>query len=97
MDFEAFRQSLAQDIPPVFQQPLLLAMWHEGRGDWEQSHYIAQDVNTTEGSWVHAYLRRKEGDIWNADYWYTRAGRKRPSYDLDTEWANLAKYFLAQE
>ena len=27
------------------------------------------------GSWVHAYLHRKEGDLCNAGYWYRRAGR----------------------
>jgi len=24
---------------------------------------------------VHAYLHRKEGVEWNAEYWYSRAGR----------------------
>jgi hypothetical protein len=97
MNFDVFRESIQQDMPPVFSNPLLLAMWHEGRGEWDKSHDIAQDISSNEGAWVHAYLHRKEGDIWNADYWYNRAGRKRPSYDLETEWINLTQWFLDQE
>jgi hypothetical protein len=43
---------------------------------------------------IHAYLHRKEGDIWNADYWYTRAGIKRKDWTLKEEWENLVHQFL---
>ncbi|MHA8080228.1 hypothetical protein VR610_03630 [Aquirufa regiilacus] len=46
-----------------------------------------------DSAWVHAYLHRKEGDIWNADYWYARAKKTRPAYSLEEEWANLVAYF----
>ncbi len=94
MDFSTFHTSLQSASAPSFSNPLLLALWHEGRGDWEASHNIAQDVHSKEGSWVHAYLHRKEGDIWNADYWYNRAGRKRPPYSLEQEWQEMVEWFL---
>jgi hypothetical protein len=34
-------------------------------------------------------LHRKEGDNFNADYWYTKAGKKRPSFSLEKEWELL--------
>jgi len=54
MNFEQFQESLQVDTPPVFADPLVLALWHEGRGDWGKAHNIAQDVHSKEGSWVHA-------------------------------------------
>jgi hypothetical protein len=43
---------------------------------------------------VHAYLHRKEGVDWNADYWYRRAGRiyQRPA--LEDEWTALVEGLL---
>ena len=43
---------------------------------------------------VHAYLHRKEGVEWNADYWYSRAGRKFKRPTLDAEWEALAEGLL---
>jgi hypothetical protein len=40
---------------------------------------------------VHAYLHRKEGEAWNADYWYKRAGRQFHRESLDGEWAALVE------
>ena len=37
----------------------------------------------------HAYLHRKEGEAWNADYWYKRAGRRFHRATLEEEWAAL--------
>lgn len=94
MDFNIFQTSLQSGTPPQFRDPLLLALWHEGRGDWDAAHHIAQDIETREGSWVHAYLHRVEGDIWNADYWYRRAGKKRPECSLKQEWKEMVEWFL---
>ena len=55
--------------------PLLLALWHDAKGDWDGAHRVAQDVDGENAAWVHAYLHRKEGDASNADYWYRRARR----------------------
>lgn len=71
--------------------PLLAALWHDARGDWARAHELAQSVDTADGAWVHAYLHRKEGDLPNADYWYRRAGRRRPAGTLPEEWAEIAR------
>jgi hypothetical protein len=74
--------------------PLLQSLWHDAHGDWHKAHNIAQDIETPAGAWVHAYLHRKEGDIWNADYWYRRAGKTRPEGTLEEEWEQLVRAFL---
>lgn len=71
--------------------PLLRALWHAQRDEWEAAHTIAQDVDDADGSWVHAYLHRVEGDLPNARYWYKRAGRPEAQGDLDQEWEALAR------
>jgi hypothetical protein len=43
---------------------------------------------------VHAYLHRKEGDSWNADYWYRKAGKKRPDVSLEQEWETIVKALM---
>ena len=93
MTLDAFKSTLNQDAPPEV-SPLLRALWHEARGDWDRAHEIAQDVHTNDGSWVHAYLHRKEGDQWNANYWYRRAGRVMPDQTLEEEWDHIADAFL---
>ncbi len=70
--------------------PLPAVLWHDARGDWARAHELAQSVETADGAWVHAYLHRKEGDLANADYWYRRAGRRRPDSTLEQEWAEIA-------
>ncbi len=75
----------ATELPPA-----LAALWWDSRGDWDRAHEAAQSVDTAEGAWVHAYLHRKEGDLSNADYWYRRAGRRRPAGALEAEWAEIA-------
>jgi len=47
-----------------------------------------------EGSWVHAYLHRKEGDHDNAAYWYRRAGKPVCREPLDAEWVSIARDLL---
>lgn len=78
------------DIPGSL-SPLLQALLLDAAGDWDGAHSIAQDVPTADGSWVHAYLHRKEGDRWNANYWYSRAGKTMPDYTLAEEWEILAR------
>lgn len=54
------------------------ALWHDARGAWDKAHACAQEDHSRSGSWVHAYLHRKEGDIGNARYWYSKARRPFP-------------------
>ena len=74
--------------------PLLYALWHEAHGDWERAHTIAQDIDTPDAGWVHAYLHRKEGDTSNADYWYRRAGRSVFTGSFHAEWNALAVHLV---
>lgn len=93
MTLTEFKNSLAEQQPPPV-AVLLQALWYDARGDWEKAHTLAQDVNTKDGSWIHAYLHRKEGDHFNAQYWYTRANRTLPKIDLDEEWNFIVKELL---
>ena len=74
----------------------MIALWHDGRGDWDAAHRVAQDVDTSDGSWVHAYLHRKERDASNAAYWYRRAGKPSASASLDAEWDAIVSALLAE-
>lgn len=94
MDLENFRNSLSQASPPLQVSDHLKALWYDAKDDWEQSHTIIQDIDDINAAWIHAYLHRKEGDIWNADYWYSKAGKKRPSVPLDQEWENIVEALI---
>ncbi len=94
MTLPEFKNSLNQQQPPKV-AVLLQALWYDAKGDWAKAHNLAQDVETPDGSWVHAYLHRKEGDNGNAKYWYTRAKRKMSTYPLEREWEEIAKEFLS--
>lgn len=95
MTIEEFNSSLQHSTPPPGLTPLLLALWYDAKGDWHKSHAIIQDIESKEAALIHAYLHRKEGDLWNADYWYQRAGSKRPANTLKKEWENLVTTFLS--
>jgi hypothetical protein len=94
MTFDEFKATLAQASPPPV-GPLLTALWHDARGDWDAAHRVAQDVDDKAGAWVHAYLHRKEGDLGNAGYWYRRAGQPVATGSLDTEWDRIVTILLA--
>jgi hypothetical protein len=94
MTFDEFRSSLSQHQPPEGVSALLQALWYDGKNDWERAHNIAQDIITPDGSWIHAYLHRKEGDDSNAAYWYRRAGKSMPRVSTTEEWASIARSLL---
>ena len=93
MSFEEF---LAAPAPPAGAGPALSALWHEAHGDWARAHACAQADAGAAGSWVHAYLHRREGDAANARYWYARAGRTPPAktVTLDAEREAIARELL---
>lgn len=76
MNYKQFLQSLNKATVP-FEQKVLLALWFDGKGDWEKAHNLVDQANDKASMRVHAYLHRKEGDLWNADYWYRKAGEKK--------------------
>jgi hypothetical protein len=81
--------TVPEDIPPLLQSLLL-----DAAGDWEHAHRIAQSDSSRDGSWVHAYLHRVEGDRGNASYWYRSAGKSMPKMSLEEEWEYIAMALL---
>jgi hypothetical protein len=96
MNLEEFRASIAEDAPRDELSAPLEALWWDAKGDWARAHSLVDELETTDGMAVHAYLHRKEGSASNAEYWYQRAGRKyyRPSFE--EEWALLVDGLLAE-
>ena len=94
MTLASFSESLKSAVPPEGLPPALLALWHDGRGDWDAAHQVAQDIEGPDGAWVHAYLHRREGDAGNAAYWYRRARRPMASGALDAEWRAIVEALL---
>lgn len=94
MTLEDFRASLQSDKPPQEIGEPLQALWWDAHGDWERAHGLVDELETREGMAVHAYLHRKEGADWNADYWYRRAGRTFHRPKLPEEWAALVEGLL---
>ena len=94
MNLTTFNETLSAPNPPSEFSVYLQAMWWDGKGDWERSHELIQNLPDKYAAWIHAYLHRKEGDIWNADYWYSRAGKKRPSVSLNEEWSTITEALL---
>jgi hypothetical protein len=91
----AFEQSLEHTSPPAGVSDLL-ALWHERRGDWDRAHRITQEIPGAEAAWVHAYLHRREGDLPNASYWYSHAGRSAARGSLDDEWREIVETLLSR-
>jgi len=75
MTLKEFRASLRDKVPPSALGNALAALWWDAHGDWERAHEAAQSSDDREAAWAHAYLHRKEGDDWNAGYWYRQAGK----------------------
>ena len=94
MTIAEFRLTLRTDSPPTGLAPALVALWHDGRGDWKAAHDVAQDIDDPTGAWIHAYLHRKEGDLGNAGYWYARASKPTAKGSLDDEWESIAVTLL---
>lgn len=94
MTLSEFRESLKAAEPPPGVGLALEGLWWDAKGDWARAHESAQQEEGTAGSWVHAYLHRKEGDASNASYWYSRAGRPPSLAGLDEEWKEITTALL---
>jgi len=91
-----FKESLNFERPLDALPVQLKSLWYDGKGDWHQAHAQVDHLTDQAPAWVHAYLHRKEGDIWNADYWYSKARQVRPDISLEAEWEQLVLHFLDQ-
>jgi hypothetical protein len=76
MNREEFKASLVRAEPQDGLSAPLTALWWDAKQDWTRAHALVDEVETTDGMAVHAYLHRKGGQASNAEYWYERAGRK---------------------
>ena len=96
MNANEFRNSVNNQFPPDGLPIPLAALWWDAKGDWTQAHGMVDELETSEGMAVHAYMHRKEGSLSNADYWYARAGRKHHRSNLDEEWNALVSSLLSK-
>jgi hypothetical protein len=93
MNLTTFIESLQSAAPP-HSSVYLQALWYDKNEDWKAAHDLINDLEDKQACWVHAYLHRKEGDTWNADYWYNKAGKKRPAISLQQEWEQLVNALI---
>ena len=75
----------------------LKALWYDKKGKWEMAHSIVQIIGDSNADLIHAYLHRKEGDSYNASYWYRKANKSKPDISLDEEWEFLTNRFLSSK
>jgi hypothetical protein len=95
MTLQEFRDSLPTQQPPAGLSAALAALWWDAKGDWTRAHENAQEDEGPAGSWVHAYLHRKEGDASNAAYWYQRAGKTPSRKSFEEESVEITEALLA--
>lgn len=86
---------LASLKDPSDLSPELHALWLIKNGSWDAAHDVAQDISTKTGSWIHALLHVIEGDLWNADYWFAKAGKpSRKPGEVEALWTEIASALL---
>jgi hypothetical protein len=95
MNPKDFRESVKEQTPPAGLGVPLAALWWDAKGDWTRAHGLVDELETTEGMAVHAYLHRKEGAASNAEYWYERAGRSFQRPTFEAEWEALVTGLLS--
>jgi hypothetical protein len=95
MTLKEFKATIGGAEPPSV-STALQALWHDAHGDWDRAHDIADSVQDETGSWVHAYLHRKEGKADNASYWYRLAGQPEAVDSPQAEWDRIAAALLAK-
>ena len=93
MNYSTFTESLKSEQVPRL-STWLEALWYDAKGNWDKAHTVIQDLTDDNAAWIHAYLHRKEGDIFNAGYWYRKAAKTMPEISLEQEWEVIVKTLL---
>ena len=92
---ELLQSALSEPQPPAGLSGPVEALWQTKAGNWDAAHDIVNDIHSSVGSWIHAHLHLIEGDIGNARYWYSKAGRPpRSVEEIDEEWLEIAAEVL---
>ncbi len=91
MNLDTFNATLELPVPPADFSAALQALWWDAKGEWTKAHALIDELETADAMAVHAYLHRKEGEQWNADYWYRQAGRTYHRANLTDEWSALVR------
>ena len=94
MNYEEFIMSAGENKPSSQLNKYLTVLWYDSKGKWDIAHNLAQAIYNRDGSLLHAYLHRKEGDLANAAYWYSNADTEMPTYSLNEEWEELVRKYL---
>lgn len=95
MNVDAFFSLAFEELEKMNVTAAVKALWYDFHGGWDDAHEYVQDDTSMESAWVHAYLHRKEGDISNARYWYTMAGKVLYKGALDDERADILTALLS--
>jgi hypothetical protein len=93
---QEFEESLTNTQPPKHSSVYLQSLWYDAKGDWDKAHSLIDHISDKTAYRVHAYLHRVEGDKWNANYWYTKAGERMPDVSLKEEWNALVQRLIAR-
>lgn len=88
-NFSEFQATLVLNAPPKEWPVELCALWYDANDDWQSAHNLIDHLSNPMAKRVHAYLHRKEGDEWNAGYWYRQAKKPFCTLTLDEELRQL--------
>jgi len=95
MTLQEFKDTLSHPLPSEKLSVHLKALWYDAKGDWKVAHDLIDHLEDKTSAHVHAYLHRVEGDLWNARYWYNRAGKPEFKGSLVEEWEELVILLLS--
>ena len=56
-------------------QVLRETLAHLRAGRWNEAHHLVQSDTSPLSPWLHGIVHLQEGDLEDAEYWYTQANR----------------------
>lgn len=90
---DSINNFLVEDCFPENMSIQLQALWWDAKGNWEKAHELIDHLDDNISAHIHAYLHRVEGDMWNARYWYNKAGQPEYKGTLEEERLYLVKLY----